>query len=235
MKKIIIFLLLVVGIQNLSLCQNIEERFKGQDKLTYKVYYNGIFSGNIYWSYQGKGEVDGNTVDILRVSSDTKIFNLLDLTSDEEVFLDSESHLPLKVKRDVVFFGKNELIDEIYDQKNGYVQLIVKGDEPREEMIHQTPPIHNILALLYFFPKNVVLEKRKWMNFNLPKHEVKIKFIKERVLDVGGEDVNTYFLIGRGAKHFSLWMDKATRMPLRLEFVSIIGKVSIVRVEENQP
>ncbi|MCF7907869.1 MAG: DUF3108 domain-containing protein [Candidatus Omnitrophica bacterium] len=235
MRKLVIFLLLVVSFQFLSYGQSIKERFKGQDKLIYEVYYNGMFSGHIYWSYKGTEKVEGGLADVIHVSSDTKILGLLDLTSDEDVFLDSENHLPLKVKRNIVMFGKKELIDEIYDQGKGFVRLIIRGDEAREEIISQDKPIHNILALLYFFPQNVKLEKDRWMNFNLPTQKIKIKFIKERPLKTDTGEVDTYFLIGRGAKRFSLWMDKVTRMPLRLEFVSLLGKVSIVRAEENQP
>ncbi len=232
MKKFTILLLFCISFTSLGFCQGIEERFKGLKKLTYKVYYNGMFSGYIYWSYQGKEKIGKREADVLRVSSDTKIFKLLDLTSDEEVYLDSETHLPLKVERNILMFGKKELIEEIYNQEKGYVQIVRKGDVVKEEILRQQTPIHNILALLYFFPESIKLEKDKWMIFNLPTQKIKIKFIEERMLKVGKDKQNTYFLLGRGAKRFSLWMDKTTRLPLRIEFVSILGKLSIVRVEE---
>jgi len=55
--------------------------------------------------------------------------------------------------------------------------------------------------------------------------------VSERQLAVGKEQRDTYFLIGRGAKRFSLWLDKENRLPLRLEFILPLGKVIIRRVE----
>ena len=231
MKKFIVFLLLISFV-NPAYSQGIKERFRGSEKLTYKVYYNGMFSGHIWWRYKGVEQLDDKQAEIINVSSDTKILGLLDLTSDEDIFLDSHSYLPVKVERDVLIFGKKQLITETYNQSKGYVKITYRGDEEKEEIVHQDKPIQNILALLYFFPQNVKLEKNQWMNFNLPTQTIKIKFIKERMLRVGGVEQNTYFLLGRGGKRFSLWLDKTTRLPLRLEFVSILGKVSIVRVNE---
>lgn len=231
MKKFIVFLLLISFV-NPVYSQGIKERFKGSEKLTYKVYHNGVFSGYIYWSYKGKDKVGKNEADVLHVSSDTKMLGLLDLTSDEDVYLDSKTHLPLKVKRDILMFGKKELIEETYDQVKGFVKISRTGDKAGEEILYQDSPIHNILALLYFFPQGIKLEKGQWMDFNLPTQTIKIKFVKERVLKTAKDKQNTYFLLGRGGKRFSLWLDKTTRLPLRLEFISLLGKVSIVRVDE---
>jgi len=49
---------------------------------------------------------------------------------------------------------------------------------------------------------------------------------------VNGINRNTYFLVGRGAKRFSLWLDKEKKMPLRLEFISLAGKITVVRKED---
>ncbi|MBU2043750.1 MAG: hypothetical protein KJ619_00765 [Candidatus Omnitrophica bacterium] len=238
MKKILVFILFVsisATFQSVS-SQGIKERFGDSSKLTYQVFYNGIASGYIYWSYQGVKKVGSQPAEVLRVSSDANIFNLLDLTSDEEVFLDPKTYLPLKVERDIIFFGKPELIEELYDQEKGVVKIIRKGKDKavKEEILYQDKPIHNILALLYFFPQSLKLEKDKWMDFNLPSQKIKIKFIKERPLNTEDGRISTYFLLGRGAKKFSLWLDKTTRLPLRLEFISLAGKVSIVRVKEER-
>jgi len=99
---------------------------------------------------------EGRPVEVLSVSSDTKILRFLNLQSEEKVFIDSDAHTPVMVERDVVFFGKRELIQEIYDQKQGCVKIIRgEGDQRTEEFLYTEAPIHNILALLYFFPKDL--------------------------------------------------------------------------------
>ncbi len=211
--------------------KGIEARFQNKDKLVYSVYFNGIPSGYIEWEYLGRQEIGGITVDVLSVNSDTDIFNLLDLDSKEKVFLDSKTSLPVKVERDIVFFGKKEIIEETYDQARGQIKIKRSGSGKPEDVLRQDTPIHNILELLYFFPQDVSLEAGKWITFNLPTQKIKIKMVKERVLKVNGVDQDTYFLIGRGAKRFSLWLDKEEKMPLRLEFISLVGKVTVVRRE----
>ena len=218
--------------QGFALAENIEARFQNKDKLVYSVFFNGVLSGYIEWEYCGRQKVDGVTVDVLSVKSDTNIFNLLELDSKERVFLDSQTSLPIKVERDIVFFGKKEIIEETYDQERGEIKIKRKNSKEPEEMLTQDTPIHNILELLYFFPQDVALEPDQWMIFNLPTQKIRIKMVKERVLKVNGINRNTYFLVGRGAKRFSLWLDKEKKMPLRLEFISLAGKITVVRKED---
>jgi len=226
----IVFLVIgsVTG-KGFALAKDIEARFQNKEKLVYSVYFNGIPSGYIEWEYLGRQVVDGVTVDVLSVNSDTSIFNLLNLNSKEKVFLDSKTCLPVKVERDIVFFGKKEIIEETYDQEKGQIKIKRINSKEPEDVLSQDTPIHNILELLYFFPRDVALEAGKWMTFNLPTQKIKIKMVKERVLKVNGVDRDTYFLIGRGAKRFNLWLDKEEKMPLRLEFISLAGKVTVVR------
>lgn len=212
-----------------ALAEGIEARFQGKEKLVYSVYFNGIPSGYMEWEYLGRQEVDGKTVDVLSVNSDTNIFNLLNLASKEKVFLDSATGLPLRVERDIVFFGKKEIIEEIYDQDKGQIKVKRNSSKKSESVLYQDTPIHNILELLYFFPQDVELEAGKWMTFNLPTQKIKIKMVRERVLKMKGVKYDTYFLVGRGAKRFNLWLDKEKKMPLRLEFITLAGKITVVR------
>lgn len=223
---IIVFSLFPSFVFSLSM----EERFQNKDALTYQVSFNGVPSGHIEWKYLGIRQVEGKPADVLLISSDTAILKLLNLTSDESVFLDVKTHLPVKVERNIILFGKKENIEELYNQKEGYVQIIRKNSATKEEILRQKPPIHNILALLYFFPQNIGLKKDKWMAFNLPTQKIKIKFIEEKYFGAGNNKQKAYFLIGRGEKKFNIWLDKETRLPLRLEFIFPVGKIVITRV-----
>lgn len=228
-KSIIFLVIASLAFGGFAFAEGIAARFQNKEKIAYSVYFNGIPSGYIEWEYCGRQEVDGVVADVLSLNSDTSIFNLLDLDSKERVFLNSETSLPVKVERDIVFFGKKEIIKEIYDQKRGQIKITRSNSEGSEDILTQDIPIHNILELLYFFPENLALEPGRWMTFNLPTQKVRIKMVKERALKINGAKHNTYFLVGRGAKRFSLWLDKEKKIPLRLEFISLAGKVTVVR------
>lgn len=224
-----IVIFLSIGVIFGSAAESLEERLGGEDKLAYGVYFNGVPAGEINWQYLGSKTIDGVKVDVLRLSADTTIMNLLNLESDEKVFLDSTTYLPFKVERNVTFFGKKELIEEIYHQDKGYVEVTFRNAKVEQKIIHQDKPIHNILALLYFFPDNIRLVPGKWIGFNLPTYKIKIKYVKTRVLKTPEGRKETYFLLGRGAKRFSLWLDKDNKLPLRLEFITLAGKIIISR------
>jgi hypothetical protein len=209
--------------------ENIGERFKGSDKIAYDVFYNGIPAGKIIWKYLGKEKVNGKETEVIFLDSNTKILNLLNLASKEKVFLDMNTHLPVKAERDVIFFGKQENIEEIYNQEAGSVRIINSKHKDKAVILHQTKPIHNILALLYFFPQDIALIKDKKLYFNLPTQKVTVKLVSEGVMQFGKEKKEIYLLSGRGGQRFNLWLDKKDRSPIKMEFLSIAGKVTIMR------
>ncbi|UCG34586.1 MAG: hypothetical protein JSW17_03540 [Candidatus Omnitrophota bacterium] len=206
----------------------IEKRFNGKGKLTYKVYFNGLPAGSLEWEYLGKEKLGDKEAEVVGLNSCTKIFKFFNMQGDERVFLDSSTYLPLKVERDIVCFGKRELIEEIYNQDEGYVE--VSNSRLKDiKCFRQDKPIHNILALLYFFPEGVKLEKGKQIYFNLPTRTVKVKVASERMLSTRRGKRPVYLLVGRGGKRFNLWLDKEERLPLRVDFLLPLGKISIVK------
>jgi len=229
-----ILLLFLVGFSlstfSFSSAESIEKRFKNKEKLAYKIYFNGVPSGKIEWRYLGRQKIKEGEVEVIYLVADTKILELLNLTSREKVFLDSKTYLPLRVERNLVVFGKKELITESYDQVAGKVSIKKKNSKVTEEVLVQDKPIHNILDLLYFFPQGIELKPDGWMEFNLPTQKVKIKLAGERSLKTNGSSKDTYLLIGRGARRFNLWLDKEKRLPLRLEFITLAGKITIKRL-----
>lgn len=230
MKKLIIFIaLFLIASPNILSGESLRDRFGEDGKLVYKVFFNGIPSGTIEWQYLGKIVIGGKAAEALIINSDTKILAFLNLQGKEMIFLDSQSHLPLRVERDLIFFGKKEVIKEIYDQDEGIVQIKKTGTKKEDKTLYPGKPIHNILSLLYFFPKNVELKKEKVFTFNLPTEKVKIEMVSIKDLSINGEKIETYFLKGNGSKRFHLWLDKEKRIPLRLEFLSLAGKLIIER------
>lgn len=209
--------------------ETVRERFRGKDKLTYKVYFNGFPTGTLEWRYVGKDRVNGRGVDVLSINSTTHILQLLNLESEERVFLDSKTYLPLKVERDIVFFGKKEFIKEIYNQKKGYIKIVRSNHTGKEEILYQDRPIHHIMALLYFFPKDLDLKAGSSFNLNLPTYKVKIKMLSEQEFSTKNGKRLAYYLAGEGQKKFNLWLDRKDRLPLSLEFILPVGKITFIR------
>lgn len=207
-------------------CQDIQDRFGQHAMVTYKVYCNAIPSGYITWEYQGRQEINGVAVDALYMNSDADIIKIIDIKGKEKIFLDVQTHLPFKVERDLMVFGKKEFIEEWYEQETGSVRVSNNG---KETMYTPGAPVYNILALMYFFPVSLEAEKGREYSFNLPTQKVHITFHREGVLKTSAGNKEVWLLVGKGAKRFNVWMDKVDHLPVRLEFLFPLGKVSIVR------
>ncbi len=216
-------------LSGLCFADSIEDRFGKERFLAYDVFFNGVPTGKIEWQYLGKEVVSGRNVDVILLNSDTNILKLLNLESKEKVFVDSSTYLPLKVERDVVFFGKKEKIKEEYNQATGLITITKSNSSEKETFLHAATPIHNILSLLYFFPKDIELVKNKPLYFNLPTQKVTIKMLYENNIKIGKIKKDVYFLSGRGDKRFNLWLDKKERIPLKMEFIVPLGKITILR------
>jgi hypothetical protein len=232
--KIIAITFILVGSLCASAQDSLKSRFEGKSKLTYDVLFNGIPTGTIDWQYLGQEIVEGRNTEVIFLKSNTNILQLLSIESNEKVFLDSQNHLPVKAERDVVFFGRKETIEEIYNQEEGLVKITRYSSTAKEELLRQDKPIHNILSLLYFFPKNIKLTKGREFFFNLPTQKVNIKVINEKTILLDNKvKRRIYYMTGSGAKKFNLWLDKRERIPLRLEFITAAGKILLVKKEGN--
>lgn len=218
--------------------EHLRDRFTTSKKIRYNISFNGIPSGHIDWEYLGRDSINSREVDVLLIKSDTKILRLLNLVSSEKIYLDAKDSLPVKVERDLKLFGRAEIIKEYYDQEQGKVTIIKKteAEEATQEVYEQDTPIHNILELLYFFPDEVDLKEKQgeWMEFNLPNQKVQIRYNSIRQVAIDGEREEAYFLEGKGARRFNLWLSQENRLPLRLDFLFLLGRVTI-RKQRSQP
>lgn len=158
--------------------------FKSGEKFIYRVTYNGIYAGGIELEYLGFRNIDNKSVDVIGLSSDVKILKLFSIQTKERLYIDSDTHLPLKVERGVKFLGRHEEILEEYNQEEGYVKLTKLDAKRKEEKkIEVKAPIHNVIALLYFFPQDIKLNLGETLSFNLPTQRISIKVRAIKVLD----------------------------------------------------
>jgi hypothetical protein len=228
--KMILFPILLVFCVPVMAQPTIEERFADKKILHYQVFFNGVNSGNVSWQYLNKGVLGFRGVDVLRIDSDTKILGVFDLTSHEKIYLDASSSLPVRVERDLLVFGKKELIEEDYNQDEGSVAITKTTADGKltPTILRQDKPIRHIMALLYFFPSIDGLKVGEKLNFNLPTCKVEVRLHSMRKIIVGGKKREAYFLVGTGGKRFNIWIDKEKKYPIRIEFIFLAGKVSIV-------
>ena len=208
---------------------NIKDRFGSAKKLSYKVYFNGVPVGNIYWEYLGNDKINEEDVDVIGVKTDAHILEFLNIETSEKIFLNSKTYLPLRVERNVSVFGGKEVIEEIYNQDEGSVKITHSNSKKREEVLHPGTPINNILALLYFFPKDVKLNLKETLYFNLPTQKVTVRLLSLKNISTPYGKKKVYYLMGRGKRKFRLWLDIVDRLPYRIDFPLTIGKIYIVR------
>ncbi len=212
---------------------DLAQRFAGKTRLRYTVSFNGSKAGFVEWEYLGPVKVGKHAAEVLRIVSDTKILAFFDLNSREKIFLDHRTFLPLEVERDLLVFGNKESITEYYHQDTGAVEIVksVAGHAATRQVLHRPRPVHNIMALLYFFPADTLLKEGEVLTYNLPTREVKIKVKGETTLIVNGHPRKAVFLEGTGARRFNLWLDREKHIPLRLEFLFPAAKITIEKSE----
>lgn len=202
--------------------------FKLGEKFIYKVTFNGIYVGRIEWEYLGRLSIDNKLVEVLSLSSNVKILMLFSIQTKEKLYIDSDRHLPLRVERQVKFFGKQERILEEYNQKENYVKITtVVAKRTEEKVIRIEAPIHNAIALLYFFPKEIKLRLGESSSFNLPIQKISIKVTALKMLDTTKGSYEAYVLEGRPRK-FRVWLEKEKRIPLRIELPVMLGRITLL-------
>lgn len=202
--------------------------FRLGEKNSYKVNFNGIYVGRIEWEYLGRSIIDNKLIDKLLLSSDIKILKLFSIKSKERLFLDSKTHLPLKIERDIEFFGKKERILEEYNQSQYYVKITkVTSSGTEEKIIQQKTPIHNVIALLYFFPRDIKLDLQKSFSFNLPTQQLQLKVTAHKMLETRKGSYEVYVLEGKPRK-YRVRLEKEKRIPLQIEFPVMLGRVTIL-------
>ncbi|MCX7661838.1 MAG: DUF3108 domain-containing protein, partial [Candidatus Omnitrophica bacterium] len=196
-------------------------------KFTYKVSYNGIYVGNIECIYLGKQNIDNKLADTLELFSDVRILGFFSIQSRERLFIDSSNQLPLKVERKVKYLGKDEEILEEYSQQEGLIKITKKYAKGKtEKRLEVGAPIHNIIALLYFFPQNLKLNPGKQFVFNLPTQKINI-----RVKDLALFDTYEAYILEEESRRFKVWLERDKRIPLRIEFNFFLGRIVISKFE----
>ncbi|MBM3250580.1 MAG: hypothetical protein FJZ09_07090 [Candidatus Omnitrophica bacterium] len=225
-KKILIPVFFILLSGNASSGQDLHSG--AVEKFEYLVRYNGMKVGKVEVEYLSRTGAVKAGQEIISLNSDVRILKLFSLKSREKFYIDAQTYFPRKVERDLELLGGKEKILEEYNQKKGLVRMIKTADgSTKEELIRQQPPIHNITALLFFFPRDVALKEGSSVYFNLPNRRLEMKVV--RCKDKTCAAANKVFLLEAPAKKIKLWLEGEKRVPLRIEFPSFLGRISISR------
>jgi len=222
--------------------------FKIGEKFLYRVDFNGIKVGTIELEYQGRKKIDTSTLlsvngersrtidklwqDVIRVTSNVKTLKLFQIESEEVVYMDKDTYLPLKVQRKVKFLGREESILEEYQQKEGWVKIIQTKDKTTEErLIKVNPPIHNILILYFLYPLDLKDEAiGKTYEFNLPTRKISVRLKEARKISRYGKGREEFYIWEGSPRRFEVWLKKTERLPLRVEIPAFLGRIVITKI-----
>jgi hypothetical protein len=205
--------------------------FKIDEKIPYQVRFNGVRVGKIELEYKGRQKLGKDLQDILVVSSCVRILGLFEIESREKVYVDVNTHLPLKVEREVKFLGRQESILEEYSQKEGWLKLTqTKGKTTEERSIKVNPPIHNILILYFLYPLDLKDEAiGKTYEFNLPTRKISIKLKEARKISTH-KGIEEFYIWEGSPRRFKVWLKKTERLPWRVEIPAFLGRIVITRI-----
>lgn len=205
--------------------------FRINEKILYQVRFNGVKVGKIELEYKGREKIGKDLQDILVVSSCVRILGLFEIESKERVYVDVNTHLPLKVEREVKFLGKQESILEEYHQKEGWVKIIqTKGKVTEERLMRVSPPIHNVLILYFLYPLDLRDEAiGKAFEFNLPTRKISIRLREARRISTH-KGIEEFYILEGAPRRFEVWLKKTERLPMRVEIPAFLGRIVITRI-----
>ncbi|MBU2541333.1 MAG: DUF3108 domain-containing protein [Candidatus Omnitrophica bacterium] len=199
-----------------------ESPFKKGEIINYDVKLYNFRIGKAQLSYEGleaKKDVQAILITFL-----TDVANFHDL---DKIYAVPKSFYPLRVERSILFFGKEEVIEEDYKSNPKAVTITKnkKGNESSKVITSDRPLQHAISSIYYYRQfKNIKIGRKFYLNLPLDKLELEVKRIEEISVPAGKFQA---FYIESVPKKFRLWLSvDEKRIPLK-----IVGAVSLAPAE----
>lgn len=163
-------------------------------------------------------------IDLGRVEFQGKLVNLatfkthvLGFTDTEKIYSDPDTWLPIRIERDVGWFGKENIVEE-YDQKKFMVTITkFKGKKKiKEQILKGNGSIQNAI-LLALYPRNIPNLRIGWsLDVRLPD-SFKTKLVSIDNIKVYGKKFKAYHFTSVPDK-FEIWIDRENpRIPLKIK------------------
>ncbi len=228
-KFLSIFLTLVFCVIFLPIAT---EAIEPDERLEYDIKKFAMTVGSATFIYKGDVEIEGETAIFMQVTAQG--FQFYDR---ENIYLDSQTLLPLVVKRELDIFGKEETIIEKYDQKTGKVVISGRKQDQGEEestVIKHEHTIDNIYGFIYRYRKQGAFVKNETISIQLPTKKVIMKFVGEETIKWQGEKIKTDY-VEDVDKNIKIWFSQdEQRIPYKINGAIGFGKTSMVLKKDSK-
>lgn len=141
------YLPVVVVIMYLSFSWGGEKSVLANEYRGEKIVYGITPMGRAEYNDLGQVDIDGQKMDCVTFRTQA-----MGLDDTETIYIDKQSHLPIKIKRDVsMWLGKEHLV-ELYDQKNfGLIINKFKNKKKIKQYVFKKDgPIQNAILLPFY-------------------------------------------------------------------------------------
>lgn len=198
--------------------------FSKGEKIIYNVALFGIKIGQAQLQFLGKTNLNNKVAELIILSTDVN--NLKDV---EKIYVDSNSFLPLRIERDVVFFGKKMRIIEEYNMKeNSLMVSKTEGGKTTKKIFQSFKPMQNIISLIFMLRKSKSLEIGQKISVVTPLLNFDMKVAKLVNFSTANDKFKAYFLES-SPKRYRIWIDQgARRIPLRVDGAIAFGNAAMV-------
>ncbi len=201
-----------------------EPPFSKGETIIYNVNLFGIKIGESHLLFSGKTTLGNLPVELIILST-----NVINLQDEEKIYVDSQTFLPLRVERKVVFFGKKMDIIEEHDQKNNLFTLTkTESGKTTKEIVKSDKPMQNIISLIFLFRKSKIFEIGEEIPVALPLVNLKMKVTSLVDFNTANNKYKAYLFESVPSK-YRIWIDEGKyKIPLRLDGAAGFGNTAMV-------
>lgn len=195
------------------------------ETITYDILKVGFKVGKAVLTYEGPQHVQGRDAILVTLLSKGPAF-----FDRETIYLDPVTFLPMRVARDVKYFGKREEIVEYYDQTKGRVRVVktAKG-ETTEETIAKGHPIENIYGFIYRYRQSGGFRQGEKRAIHLPTQDVTFTLMGKEEVKAGESTMFDAYTMESTPEGYQVWFGTgAAKVPLRIDGTNGFGKTAMV-------
>lgn len=198
--------------------------FLKNERLKYAINLRGIKIGRAELAYLGPTMIQNQKAELFIFSS--RAINFYDA---EKIYASPLEFIPLRIERELNFWGMRMSILEEYNQKENLVNITkTQGKKINKNTIKFDSNVQNIISLVYKYRAQKELKIGQVDTFNLPTKKIAIKVTRLESIKVPAGIFNAYLLESdTGGYRFWLSAEK-DRLPLKLQGFSHLGSTSLV-------
>lgn len=204
--------------------------FEPGERIVYTIKKLALNVGEMTLVYTGPVTKDGRDCLLLELA-----VRALNFTGDDKIYLDPRTFYPLRVERDLVFFGKKELIEEDYDPAAGTVKITkTAGGETTGQTIRKEGALENIYGFIYRYRASGRLDENQDLAIRLPTQDVTMAYKGIRTVHSLGGKQNAHYLES-SPPAYRVWLDTSRqRVPLRIDGAAGFGS-TVMLLKDYQP